>query len=43
MLFDETVAVCCEDHTEHTNTLCVWAECGVLVCYIVRYIQLPLC
>jgi predicted Zn-dependent protease with MMP-like domain len=22
MLFRETVAVCCENHTEHTNTLC---------------------
>jgi hypothetical protein len=22
MLFGETVAVCCENHTEHTNTLC---------------------
>jgi hypothetical protein len=23
MLFSETVAVYCENHTEHTNTLCV--------------------
>jgi hypothetical protein len=23
MLFRETVAVCCENHMEHTNTLCV--------------------
>jgi hypothetical protein len=23
MLFRETVAVYCENHTEHTNTLCV--------------------
>jgi hypothetical protein len=23
MLFEETVAVYCENHTEHTNTLCV--------------------
>jgi hypothetical protein len=22
MLFRETVAVCCENHTEHTDTLC---------------------
>jgi hypothetical protein len=22
MLFGETVAVCCENHTEHTDTLC---------------------
>jgi hypothetical protein len=22
MLFGETVAVCCENHTEHINTLC---------------------
>jgi hypothetical protein len=22
MLFRETVAVCCENHTEHINTLC---------------------
>jgi hypothetical protein len=22
MLFRETVAVCCENHTEHTNKLC---------------------
>jgi hypothetical protein len=22
MLFEETVAVYCENHTEHTNTLC---------------------
>jgi hypothetical protein len=22
MLFRETVAVCCEDHTEHTDKLC---------------------
>jgi hypothetical protein len=22
MLFGETVAVCCENHMEHTNTLC---------------------
>jgi hypothetical protein len=22
MLFEETVAVCCENHTEHTDTLC---------------------
>jgi hypothetical protein len=29
MLFGETVAVYCENHTEHTNTLC--AECTVLV------------
>jgi hypothetical protein len=29
MLFRETVAVYCENHTEHTNTL--WAECRVLV------------
>jgi hypothetical protein len=30
MKFAETVAVYCENHTEHTDTL--WAECGVLVC-----------
>jgi hypothetical protein len=29
MLFRETVAVYCENHTEHTDTLCVWTECGV--------------
>jgi hypothetical protein len=22
MLFKETVTVCCENHTEHTDTLC---------------------
>jgi hypothetical protein len=28
MLFGETVAVYCENHTEHTDTLCVQnAEC----------------
>jgi hypothetical protein len=30
MLFTETVAVYCENHTEHRCTL--WAECRVLVC-----------
>jgi hypothetical protein len=29
MLFGETVAVYCENHTEHINTLC-GAECRVL-------------
>jgi hypothetical protein len=30
MLFGETVAVYCENHTEHINTLC-GAECKVYV------------
>jgi hypothetical protein len=33
MLFEETAAVYCENHTEHTNTLCGQnAEFGVLKC-----------
>jgi hypothetical protein len=31
MLFRETVAVYCENHTEHTNTLC---EQNVEFCYV---------
>jgi hypothetical protein len=29
MLFGETVAVYCENHTEHTNTL--WTDCRVVL------------
>jgi translation initiation factor IF-1 len=31
MLFRETVAVYCEDHTEHTNTLCVKCKDSALM------------
>jgi hypothetical protein len=30
MLFGETVAIHCKNHTEHKYTL--WAECRILVC-----------
>jgi hypothetical protein len=41
MLFRETVAVYCENHTEHTNILCGQnAECSMLkqVVHIVKLI-----
>jgi hypothetical protein len=40
MPFRETVAVYCENHTEHTDTLC-GAECGVLTRKTRWYIQRP--
>jgi hypothetical protein len=29
MLIREIIAVCCENHTGHINTLCVCAKCGI--------------
>jgi hypothetical protein len=40
MLFGETVAVYCENHTEHTDTLC--GQNAVLVCWSACYIYQPL-
>jgi hypothetical protein len=34
MLFGETVAVCCENHMEHIDTLC-----GQKAVYIVAYLR----
>jgi hypothetical protein len=37
MLFGETVAVYCENHTEHTDTL--WAECRVCTSQETHYVS----
>jgi hypothetical protein len=42
MLFRETIAVYCENHTEHTNTLC-GQNAEFSIWWSRRYIYLPLC